>query len=206
MSGKGRRKPKLSKWTLAKNIKKGDYRIHVLTIPLNMEFNQRGYKNVAVIPHIGMGTGTDIIIFEGHDNKALQLREVTNFDKWGSYGQQIYLDDQRVKKIENSLTRRIHRVRWGNSRKRIYTTLKTEKILDISYATNLPKKHWKPLTKSGIRIKVWNCTTYPFGYTEERWKRKKGIKTILIGVKRYYDNHDKLTKRKVLKNVRKKFR
>ena len=69
---------KKKKWTLKDLIAKGDHRID--QIQRMMWKKYQGIPNLSVIPHFGMGTGTDIIVI-AQGNKVLELREVTNFER-----------------------------------------------------------------------------------------------------------------------------
>ncbi|MEM3753318.1 MAG: hypothetical protein QW778_01835 [Candidatus Micrarchaeaceae archaeon] len=95
-----------------------------------------GIPNLIIFPAYGWGTGVDILVTDG-TNKILELREVTNFDRFTRQGKLIYISNQRAQNLLKSLTRPLYWKWVGKSRKRFYPTPNTKRFLDISYETNL---------------------------------------------------------------------
>lgn len=146
------------KWNLKRLIAKGDHRINQIQLMVRQKY--QGIPNLSVIPHFGMGTGTDIIVI-AHGNKILELREVTNFDR------SSYINTKRKNMIIKSLTKKVYWVSWGKSKKRFYPIPETKRFLDVSYEDNILKGHWKDFKAHGIEVKIWNRTDYVMGYTVE---------------------------------------
>lgn len=161
-------------------IEKGDYRIARL-VPWLYQKYQR-HKNVRVIPHYGKGTGTDIVVISltphgKRDHRILELREVTNWQRFAKNGQKIYMSWQKARQYVKSLTQKCYFLYYGKSKKRFYPDSGTKRYLDVSYLDNIPKNIQIFLKNNGVKIKVWNRTDFPFGYIVEDNK----------GNKRYFD-------------------
>jgi hypothetical protein len=128
--------------------------------------------NNLIFPAYGWGTGVDILVTDG-TNKILELREVTNFDRFTRFGNLIYVNNTRANTLVKSLTRRLYWKWVGKSRKRFYPTATTKRFLDISYETNLQPHHYPLFRANGIKVKIWNRTEYRLGYSVEDGNGKK---------------------------------
>jgi hypothetical protein len=145
-------------------IQKGNDRIMKVCQRLGPQYSH--VPNMAILPAYGWGTGVDILVKDGIKN-ILELREVTNFDRFTQYGKQIYISNTRAGNLVKSLTKPLYWKRWGNSRKRFYPTANTQRFLDISYETNLLPQHYPLFKTNGIQVKIWNRTEYRLGYSVE---------------------------------------
>lgn len=156
-------------------IQKGNNRIMKLYLRLVQQYS--GVPNLLVFPAYGWGTGMDILVTDG-TNKILELREVTNFDRFTRQGKPIYIDDiKRAPRLLRSLTKPLY-WKWvagksGKNRKRFYPTSKTRRFLDISYETNLLPHHYPMFNSKGIKVRIWYRTEYRLGYSVEDANGKK---------------------------------
>lgn len=155
-------------------IQKGNDRIMKLYIRLVQQYS--GVPNLVVFPAYGWGTGMDMLVTDG-TNKILELREVTNFDRFTRQGKPIYTNDQRAHDLKKSLTKPLY-WKWvagksSRSRKRFYPTSKTKRFLDISYETNILPHHYSMFNSSGIKVNIWYRTEYRLGYSVENANGKK---------------------------------
>lgn len=144
-------------------VAKGDCRINQIQLMVRQKY--QGIPNRNVIPHFGKGTGTDIVVYRG--NKILELREVTNWQRFAKNGQPIYMSDKKKKQYIKSLTKRVYWIGFGTNRRRVYPTSETKRFMDISYEDNLLKGQKEDFEANGIEVKVWNRTDFPIGYTVE---------------------------------------
>lgn len=110
--------------SVKQRIQKGNYRIAKLNATLNQKYT--GVSNVLIFPSYGWGTGVDFLVAQS--NKVLELREVTNFDRFDQNGNPEYINRQRKDTLIKSLTRKIYWKRFGNSKKRILPNLRYQKI------------------------------------------------------------------------------
>jgi hypothetical protein len=129
-----------------------------------------------VFPSYGWGTGVDILVTDG-TNKILELREVTNFDRFTRYGKQIHINNTRANTLAKSLTRPLY-WKWvagksAKSRKRFYPTATTKRFLDVSYETNLLPSHYSLFNANGIKVNIRYRTEYAKGYSVEDGNGKK---------------------------------
>jgi hypothetical protein len=136
--------------------------------------------NKIVFPSYGWGTGVDLLVTDG-TNKILELREVTNCDRFTRYGKLIYINDSRANDIKDSLTKLLY-WKWvmggsRKSRKRFYPTEKTKRFFDVSYETNLLPQHYPLFKTNGIKVKIWRKTEYRLGYSVED---NNGAKTYFL--------------------------
>lgn len=155
-------------------IQKGNNRIMKLYLRLVQQYS--GVPNLLVFPAYGWGTGIDILVTDG-TNKILELREVTNFDRFTRQGKLIYIDNTRAQRLLRSLTKPLY-WKWVigksiKSRKRFYPTSNTRRFLDISYETNLQRRHYPIFNSNGIKVNIWYRTEYRLGYSKEDGKGKK---------------------------------
>jgi hypothetical protein len=155
--------------TLAR-IQKGDCRITKVLNSLGPQYS--GVTNLNVFPAFGWGTGVDIMVTHG-TNQILELREVTNFDRFTRNGKLIHINNTRAQNLVKSLTKRLYWKKWAASRKRFYPTANTKRFLDISYETNLLPQHYPLFKTNGIKVEIWNRTEYRLGYSEEDGNGKK---------------------------------
>lgn len=145
-------------------IAKGDYRINRIQLMVRRKYEE--IPNLIVIPHFGKSTGTDIIVaFKG--NKILELREVTNWQRFAKNGKPIYMSESKKNQYIKSLTKPKYWISFGESKKRLYPTSETKRFMDISYEDNLLKGQKEDFEANGIEVKVWNRTDFPVGYTVE---------------------------------------
>lgn len=155
-------------------IQKGNDRIMKLYLRLVPQYSH--VPNVIVFPAYGWGTGVDILVTDG-TNKILELREVTNFDRFTRYGKPICINNTRAGNLVKSLTKPLY-WKWvagksGKRRKRFYPTANTKRFFDISYETNIPPHLYRRFSTNGIKVKIWNQTEYRRGYSEEDGKGRK---------------------------------
>lgn len=155
-------------------IQKGNNRIMKLYLRLVKQYS--GVPNLVVFPAYGWGTGIDILVTDG-TNKILELREVTNFDRFTRQGKLIHVNDLRAQRLLKSLTRPLY-WKWvagksGKSRKRFYWTPTTKRFLDVSYETNLLPHHYPMFNRSGIKVNILYRTEYRLGYSIEDANGKK---------------------------------
>jgi hypothetical protein len=155
-------------------IQKGNDRIMRLYLRLTQQYS--GIPNLAVFPAYGWGTGMDILVTDG-TNKILELRGVTNFDRFTRQAKPIYINDQRAQQLLKSLTKPLY-WKWvagksGKNRKRFYPTSTTRLFLDVSYETNLLPHHYPMFNRSGIKVNIWYRTEYRLGYSVEDTNGKK---------------------------------
>jgi hypothetical protein len=172
-------------------IQKGNDRIMKLYLRLGPQYSH--VPNMTVFPVYGWGTGVDILVMDG-TNKILELREVTNFDRFTRYGKLIYINNTRAGNLVKSLTKPLY-WKWvagksSKSRKRFYPTVNTKRFLDISYETNLRPHHYPLFTTNGIKVEIWNRTEYRRGYSVED---RNGAKTY------FFDNGQQAPSKKQIK-------
>jgi hypothetical protein len=180
---------KKRRMSLRARIMQGDIRIAKLNTPLQMKY--QGLPNRQVLPHYGMGTGCDIIVWQYSKMKPkiLELREVLNWDRFTSQGKREEVDPKRKKNLIKSLTKSMYWINWGNSRKRLYPNKGTVRFLDISYKSNLPNRFWQDFHNNGIDIMVWDRRETKKGWIEEdnqgkkKYTKKFGIPTRILGAK-----------------------
>jgi hypothetical protein len=180
---------KRRRMSLRARIMQGDIRIAKLNVQLQVKY--QGIPNRYVIPHSGMGTGTDFIVWQYSKRKPkiFELREVLNWDKFTSQGKREEVDPQRKENLIKSLTKSMYWVTCGNSKKRLYPANGTVRFLDISYKSNLPKRYWQDFHNNGIDIMVWNRRETKKGWIEEDNQGKKkyfkgsGVPTRILGAK-----------------------
>jgi hypothetical protein len=132
--------------------------------------------NRIVFPSYGWGTGVDLLVTDG-TNKILELREVTNFDRFTRYGNLIYINNTRAQNLKNSLNQQLY-WKWvagnsGKSRKRFYPIANTKRFLDISYETSLLPQHYPLFATNGIKVKIWDRTEYRLGFSHEDGNGRK---------------------------------
>lgn len=155
-------------------IQKGNDRIMKVCLSLGPQYTH--VPNVAIFPALGWGTGVDILVTDG-TNKILELREVTNFDRFTQNGKPIYVNNTRAGNLVRSLTKPLYWKRVpgksGKSRKRFYPTVGTKRFLDISYETNLQPNHYPLFSTNGIKVKIWNRTEYRNGFSVEDGNGRK---------------------------------
>jgi hypothetical protein len=156
--------------TIQQRIEKGDDRIAKLYIKLTGRYGS--IPNGMIYARYGWGTGVDILVTDGK-NKILELREVTNFDRFDQNGNPIYICAGRKDDLIESLTRKLYWKYYGKSKKRFYPDSNTKRYLDISYESNLSPKFWGEFRNNGIIPEVWNRTEYPKGFTVEDGKGNK---------------------------------
>jgi hypothetical protein len=174
---------------LKARIMQGDIRIAKLNTSLQMKY--QGIPNRQVLPHYGMGTGCDIIVWQYSKNKPriFELREVLNWDKFTSQGKREEVDPNRKQNLITSLTKPMYWISCGNSKKRLYPTDGTVRFLDISYKSNLPNRYWQDFHNNRIDIIVWDRRETKTGWIKENNQGKKkyfkgsGIPTRILGAK-----------------------
>lgn len=180
---------KKRKMSLKARIKQGDIRIWKLHTQLQRKY--QGIPNRYVVPHYGMGTGCDFIVWQYSKRrpKIFELREVLNWDKFTCQGKREEVAKERKDDLIKSLTKTMYWVRWGKSKKRVHPTIGTIRFLDISYKSNLPSHFWKEFHKERIDIMVWGRRETKMGwYVEDnwgkmRWYKGPGIPLRVLGAK-----------------------
>jgi hypothetical protein len=165
---------KLKMMSTKARIQKGNDRIAKLYLRLVQQYSH--VPNLIVFPAYGWGTGIDILVTNG-TNGILELREVTNFDRFTRNGQPIYINNRRAQNLIRSLTKPLY-WKWviGNSsksRKRFYPNANTQRFLDISYETNLLPPHYPLFKTRGITVNILDRTDYRLGYGMEDGKGTK---------------------------------
>lgn len=182
---------KLKRMSTSARIQKGNDRIMKVYLRAMGQYSH--VPNKIVFPAYGWGTGIDILVTDG-TNKILELREVTNFDRFTRNGQPIYINNARARNLIRSLTKPRY-WKWvmgksSKSRKRFYPNANTQRFLDISYETNLLPPHYPLFKTRGIIVNILNRTDYRLGYSVEDGK---GTKTY------FFDNGQQaLSKKQIM--------
>lgn len=152
-------------------IAKGDDRINQIQLYVRQKY--RHIPNLLVFPHFGRGTGTDIIV-ASNGNKILEVREVTNWQRFAKNGQPIYMNEEKKEQYIKSLTKKVYKLSFGEGQKRFYPTEETKRFMDISHESNLLKGQREEFEANGIEVKIWNRTDHVMGYTtEDEYGNKK---------------------------------
>lgn len=154
-------------------IAKGDVRINRIQLLVRRKYE--GIPNLLVIPHFGKGTGTDIIVI-AEGNKILELREVTNWQRFAKNGKPIFMSEEKKKQYIKSLNKNVYRIGYGKGTKRFCPTSETKRFMDISYKSNLLKGQREGFEANRIEVMIWNRTDFVRGYqTEDKHGNKKSF-------------------------------
>lgn len=157
-------------------IAQGDVRVN--KVYLNMRQKYAGVPNLQIIPHFGMGTGTDVIVGVvvmgiPKGARVLEVHEVTNWFRIAKDGQRIFMNPTKERQYIKSLTKKVYKISWGKGQKRFYPTEDTIRIMDISYESNMDKAQKKAFKARGIEIVVLERTDFPLGYMVQDEKGNK---------------------------------